>query len=249
MGDEKLGKLRAKLKEITEHIDDADQKKIDAKHNLIEHTAALEKHEGEINNAKRRIQLLEKDLVDAGERYKIAQEKLEKVEASAKEFEELRGNLEDKESEDDEKMHELEESVKEAKRTLESNETKAIESQRKRTVVSRDVEKTRDKADALEKRVALLEETIASAGESLNQLEERENESNEREEINEEKLIFLEGQFKETEVRSEAAERSCGVLERNILETENEINSWIQKREEIEKEMIKMDEVADEPDE
>ena len=64
--------------------------------------------------------------------------------------------------------------------------------------------------------------------------------------MNEEKLRFLEGQYKEAEVRAEAAERTCGVLERNILETENEINSWIVKREHIEKEMLEMDSVADE---
>ena len=96
----------------------------------------------------------------------------------------------------------------------------------------------KDKADALEKRVALLEETIENAGKSLQELEAREGESSEREELNEEKLLLLEGQFKEAEVRAEAAERSCGVMERNIEETTNEINSWKEKREKIEQEML-----------
>merc|ERR1712157_373181 len=121
-----------------------------------------------------------------------------------------------------------------------------IEAQRKVVVVNRDTEKVKDRADALEKRVALLEETIENAGKSLHELEEREGESSEREELNEEKLRFLEGQFKEAEVRAEAAERSCGVMERNILETTNEINSWTEKREKIEQEMLDMDAVADE---
>nr|Q9U5M4.1 RecName: Full=Tropomyosin-2 [Podocoryna carnea]CAB55601.1 tropomyosin [Podocoryna carnea] len=247
-GEEKLGKLRAKLKEITEQIDDADQKKVEAKHALVDSLARLEKNEVEVNSAKRRIKLIEKDLEDSSERLKVAEEKLIKVEAEEKKIEEARNLLEEAESADDEKMYNIEEEFKESKRTLESNETKYIEAQRKGVVISRDVEKTRDKADTLEKRVAVLEQTIASAGESLVELEEREGESSEREEINEEKLIFLAGQFKESEVRAEAAERSCNVLERNIFETENEINTWIQKRKEIEDEMIEMDTVADEPD-
>jgi len=51
------------------------------------------------------------------------------------------------------------------------------------------------------------------------------------------KIAFLEGQMKEAEVRVEAAERQAQNLERVIVETDTERQSWVSKREEIEREM------------
>jgi len=247
MSEERLGKLRAKLKEITEYIETADQRKTDAKHAIVEASARLEKAETEVQSSRRRICLIEEDLKVTSERLQTAEEKLKTSTDTADECETTRQELETKESEDDEKIQNLEEKIKEMKRTLELNELKCVESQRKQTVYTRDIERIREKADGFETRVKLLEETIANHGQSLQELETREGEAGDREQLNEEKLHFLEGQLKETEVRAEAAERGCAVAERNILETENEINSWIQKREEIEREMIEMDDVADDP--
>ena len=85
--------------------------------------------------------------------------------------------------------------------------------------------------------MTILEETVESTGESLRNLEERELESSDKEALNEEKIAFLEGQMKEAEVRVEAAERQAQNLERVIVETDTERQSWVSKREEIEREM------------
>lgn len=76
MSDEKLGKLRGKLKEITELIDAADSSKVDAKYATVEALARLEKVEVELQSSKRRIQLIKKDLTDANERLCVGEEKL-----------------------------------------------------------------------------------------------------------------------------------------------------------------------------
>ena len=76
MSDEKLGRLRGKLKEITELIDEADSAKTTAKHATVEASARLEKLEVELQSAKRRIQLIQKDLADASERLGLGAEKL-----------------------------------------------------------------------------------------------------------------------------------------------------------------------------
>jgi chromosome segregation ATPase len=83
--------------------------------------------------------------------------------------------------------------------------------------------------------------TIQKASESLAELEEREGEAAEKETYNEEKLAFLLGQFKEAEVRAEAAERSCQVLENNISEIQSEISDWNKKIAAIDDEMAQMD--------
>jgi len=239
--------LRAKLAEITELIDAADQRKIDAKHSTMESLARLEKNEVDVQGSKRRIKILEKELTGSTERADTADGKLKKVSDDSDEIEKSREELESKENDADEAIQKMEEQVKEAKRDLELNETKFIESERKATVVRNDTEKIRLNADEHEKRVAVLEEVIQNNGKSLEDLEAKEGEASEKEELNEEKFKFLEHQLKEDTSRGDTAQRACAVLERNILETENEINSWVKKRDEIEKEMIAMDDVADDP--
>ena len=114
---------------------------------------------------------------------------------------------------------------------------KLVEVKRKAVVLKRDIERVSEKAETHEKRMNVLEDTIQSTGESLRVLEDRELESSDKEALNEEKIAFLEGQMKEAEIRLEAADRQAQNLERVLLDTDNERNTWIQKREAIEKEM------------
>merc|ERR1712002_298182 len=148
-------------------------------------------------------------------------------------IEEARKELEENETAGDEKIRTLEDEVKEARRLLEENQTKLTEAERKHVVVQRDIERTSNKAESLEKRVQVLEDTITDATDSL------------KEERNAEELILLEGQYKEAEVRAESAERTCNVLERNIQETETEIEDWERKTAELEDEINAMNEMAD----
>merc|ERR1719411_1576254 len=104
MSEERLGKLRAKLKEITEYIENADQRKTDAKHSIVEAGARLEKAETEVQSSKRRIVLIQKDLDDARERLATAEGKLTTTTTTSDGVETQRQELETKESEDDEKI-------------------------------------------------------------------------------------------------------------------------------------------------
>jgi len=244
-GGGKLSKLKAKLAEITSQIDDADSRKSEAKTGMIDALSRLEKGESEVASIERRILLLQQDLDDVSARCEISDDKLGEVQEEGVSVEEARRQLEESETEGDEKLQTLEDEVKEAKRQLEENQTKLVDAQRKHVVVKRDIEKTVAKAESLEKRVQVLEETIANATDNLKELEEREGESSMKEERNSEEILLLEGQFKEAEVRADAAERSCNVLQLNIQETSAEIQTWITKRERIEKEMEDMDDEAD----
>merc|ERR1712013_682325 len=79
MSEEKLGKLRGKLKEITEHIDEADQSKVDAVQSTGDAVSRLEKLETELQSSQRRTQLVAKDLSDINERLAVAEGKLNKA--------------------------------------------------------------------------------------------------------------------------------------------------------------------------
>lgn len=173
---------------------------------------------------------------------------LQRTQTDSNSIEESRKNLEENEAEGDEKLAALEENAKTAKQELEVNETKLREAERKLVVVKRDLVKTTEKADAMEKRVEVLEDTISKANKSLKELEESENISMGKESTNEDKMVWLSGQYKEAEVRREAAQRSSNVLEANIREIKNEIATWNQKIDEINREFDEMNE-ADTSDE
>ena len=188
---EKLGKLRKKLQEVTELIENADQKKTDCKHADVEANARLEKLEVELQSAGRRIVLIKKDLADTTERLQVDEVKLGRSTETGEEVEKDRDQLETKESEDEEKIETLEEQIKEMKRAREINELKMVESERKTKVCEADIANLRKKAEASEARVAYLEETIEAHGKKLEELEESEGASGEREALNEEKVNFV----------------------------------------------------------
>merc|ERR1712035_34810 len=107
--------------------------------------------------------------------------------------------------------------------------------------------KNREKAESYEARVAVLEEMIEKHGKKLEELEESEGAAGEREALNEEKVDFLTGQLKETEVRADAAERMNAVLNNTMAETKAEIEGWTAKIQEMEDLMVSMDNLADDP--
>merc|ERR1711962_1153908 len=119
MSEERLGKLRGKLKEITEHIDEADQSKTDAVHSTGEAAARLEKLEVELQSSQRRTQLVAKDPKDISERLSVAEEKLAKAMDQCEEIEATREELEAKEQEGDAAVEELELNLKETTRSVE----------------------------------------------------------------------------------------------------------------------------------
>jgi len=247
MSEEKLGKLRGKLKEITEHIDEADQSKVDAVQSTGDAVSRLEKLETELQSSQRRTQLVAKDLSDINERLAVAEEKLNKATEQSEEIEASREELESKEQEGDERTEELESNLKDMKRTVEMNLLKVVEGDRKNNVCNNEIAKLREKAEKNEAIVATLEEQIEGFGKRLEELEETEGAAGEREDLNEEKVTFLEGQLKETETRADAAERMHAVLSNVIVEMETEIAGWTQKIVDMEHTMVEMDNLADDP--
>lgn len=241
---EVLGKLKARLQEISDLIDAAESKKVTARGTQVYALTDLEKHELELQATKRRYLLLEQDLKDFTERHGVQDAKLKEITASIESIETQRGELEEKEGDLDSSIIGIEEKVREAKHNLEINEFKLSTEEQKKVVISRDLGKMNEKAEGLEKRCQLLEETLTKAGQNLDEMEERENGYQDREMQNEEKVLFLEGQNRETEVRADQAERYCQTCERGIIETTEEIAHWVRKINALEAEMLAMDEVT-----
>merc|ERR1719495_2236414 len=151
------------------------------------------------------------------------------------------------EQEGDAAVEELELNLKETTRSVELNELKVVEGDRRKMVCDNEIAKLTEKAEKSEARVASLEEQIENHGKRLEELEETEGAAGEREALNEEKVNFLERQLKETEGRADAAERMHAVLTNVIVEIETEIASWTKKTDDMEVLMKDMDNLADDP--
>lgn len=133
MGDgEVLGKLKARLQEISDLIDAAESKKTKARADNVVSITEFEKFENELTATQRRYQLLEKDLVDYTERFEVNDKKLKETEASIEAIEQARGELEEKEALLDEIINKLDEQVEAAKFNLEANEFKLSADEQKK---------------------------------------------------------------------------------------------------------------------
>merc|ERR1712013_217083 len=150
--------------------------------------------------------------------------KLKEITEQSEEIEASREELESKEQEGDERTEELESNLKDMKRTVEMNLLKVVEGDRKNNVCNNEIAKLREKAEKNEAIVTTLEEQIEGFGKRLEELEELEGAAGEREDLNEEKVTFLEGQLKETEIAG-----------------------WTQKIVDMEHTMVEMDNLADDP--
>jgi len=236
--------LKGRINELTDLIDAAHERKIEAKMAVEKEIAEVENFEGQVKSTERRIQLLEKEAKEVEERLVLKDAQLKETEQSIESIEKDREKLEDEESESDEKLITLEEQLKAVKREMERNITKLRETGMKKIVTEQDLKKMREKAEILEQREEILIASVEKAVATLEELEDREGESADREDVNLQKIEFLLSQVAEIEVRAEAAERQCGVLDRTNLELCNEVEGWKKRREHMEKEMSAMDDVS-----
>jgi len=241
---EMLVNLKARLTEITDLIEQHEEKKISAKNELIYAQGELEKNDADLSNTKRRIELLNIDMKDSSERLESNEKKLKELEESTEKIEQERDKLEEAEGELDEKNDDLEVKKVDMKRELERSEFSYTAEQRRKTVIERDLARLKEKADGFEQRAEILTSTLEKAGQSLMECEEREEEALDREDLNEEKIEFLEGELHDTEIRADIAERACQTVERGIIEIENECNHWKRKVDALAAEMEAMDQVA-----
>merc|ERR1712183_75856 len=147
----------------------------------------------------------------------------------------------------DERVEELETNVKEMRRTVELNELRVVDGERKVKVCENDIKNIQGKATTYEERVTVLEELIQGHGKRLEELEESEGAAGDREALHEEQVDFLTQQLKETEVRADAAERMNAVLNNFLLEAETEIAAVAKKSQDMEDTMVVMDNLADDP--
>lgn len=238
-----MGKLKAKLTEMTLNIEGCDERKSVAKAKIIEARTRFEGLEIEVGSVNRRMKLNQGNLDAARTRKNETKSRLAQTQEESSNIDKSREELERNENEGDEKIQSLEEQVKEIRQQLEEKNSKLREHQRKDVVVQRDIERVTTQAKSLERRCEVLSDTINNARESLAELEEREGQASTEEERHEEEQLLLEGQLREAEVACDAADQSLKSIERSIRETDQEIELWKGKTDELQRQLNEMDDL------
>lgn len=247
-GGGKLTKLKEKLAGFSASIDDADCRKAECKFAKIDASSRLEKNKSEVESYKRRIALLESELKDVSGRVECQQCKLDEVADGTSELEHAQKDIEDKETEDDVRIQDLDEQTKDAKQAVEEKQNLLADIKRK-IVGKRDYERTNAKAEALEEKMKMTGVTIEEAKSSLQELEEREGEHNEKEEASSSQICSLKVQLAEFEVRVEAGKRLVNVHQVNLEQIELDIVKKDQETEQLNIQMEEMNDATDTEDE
>lgn len=234
------------MSKYKEEIDEAEERELAAKNELLDAESRVEKTQGEVEGLRRRLVLLREDLTKTKERLAVNKEKLDHVEGRYGDDDEMRQEFEATEMERDDQLILLEEECASAKKLSNEAHTVMVESERKMVVLENDLQRTIERLAVGKERVDALEARINSAGSEIQSLEDRDNEAADREQLSEEKTKFLEDQVREAEENSEMRGREVGKLERVATDYLNEINIWKRKTGAVNDEMQSIEDMADE---
>lgn len=241
-----MNKIKEKMTTLKESIDRADEREADAKSELKEAEARAEHQANEAEAIRRRIKLLSAELAKVEERVDEQQERLDHVTQKGEKEEMVRKELEEVETEGDEKITELESLIVEASKEREEKTNVLNEAKRREVVLQRDLQTAVDREEKSMSTVRQLEKSLDRITEKMQNLEQADEEASEREQVTEEKMLFLGEQLKDANSRVDTAEREIGKLERTADSIMEEINSWKGKKKELEEEMQEITAIADE---
>lgn len=239
-----LDKVKDTLVKLKESIDVAEEREIEAHQQRQEADSRLEKAEEESESYRRRLKLLQADLVKTKKTLEEKQSRLAQVEGRSLDDDEKRREFEGVEVERDDQLIAIEEEALTAKQEAAESTHILMETQRKLQVVEGDMEKVHQRFDAADAKEKACIDTIESNCEEMRTLEDRDNDAAEREIEAEEKLRFLEDQLKEAVVRAENAERDVVRNENIVASIRNDLNAVKMKHDDIGCECDKIDDLV-----
>ncbi|WP_395239269.1 MULTISPECIES: tropomyosin [unclassified Salmonella] len=240
-----LDKVKDTLVKLKESIDEAEEREIEAGQQKREADNRMEKAEEEKESYKRRLVLLQADLVKTKTTLEEKQSRLDQVEGRSENDEEKRKEYEGIEMERDDELNTVEDEARIAKEQSAESAHVLMETQRKLQVLEGDLEKVYQRLDAALAKENNNIDTIERNGEEMRDLESREDDAAEREVEAEEKLRFLEDQFKEVVSTAENAERDVVRNENIVTSVMNDLSNVRDAHNNIGTEIDKIDELVD----
>ena len=174
--------------------------------------------EAEFNRLNRRVQELEEDLENTETKFVLGSQKLDKAATTADDSDRMKKVLENRAADDEKKLVRLAEELKEAQKQAEDADKMYDETQKKMMETERNLEVSDERASVGEFKIIELEEELKVVANNLRSLEVSEDKANKRESHYKEEIKRLTIKLKQSETRSEFAERSVLKLQKEVKE-------------------------------
>lgn len=191
----------------------------------------------EVGGLQRRINLTETELEQMESRLKEVSAQLAIASHNSDESEKGRKTFEASGIEDDEKISNLEKQFIEAQQIADEADKRYDESARRFAIMEVDLERTEDRADAAETKLAELEEELKVVGNNMKMLEISEQEALSREESYDEQIREMSTRLKEAEERADLGDRTMTKLQKEVDRLTEECNDQKEKYKNISEEL------------
>merc|ERR1711887_324131 len=178
--------------------------------------AQVEAAELEFNRLNRRVGELEEDLEITENKYTIAIQKYDKAATEADDSDRMAKVLANRAVEDEAKMTNLAKELSDAQKRAEEADRQYDEAQKKMQLAEASLEVSGERADVSEFKIIELEEELKVVANNLKSLEVSEDKANQRESFYKSEIKRLTTKLKQSETRSEFAERSVIKLQKEV---------------------------------
>merc|ERR1712001_77052 len=179
--------------------------------------------EAEFNRLNRRVQELEEDLEITEAKYATAIQKYDKAATEADDSDRMAKVLANRATEDEAKMKNLADELASAQKRAEEADRQYDESQKKMQLAEASLEVNGERADVSEFKIIELEEELKVVANNLKSLEVSEDKANQRESFYKSEIKRRTTKLKQSETRSEFAERSVVKLQKEVDRLEDEL--------------------------
>jgi len=196
--------------------------------------------EEEVSGLQRRVILLDDDIVRSEARLAIESKKLEDAAKLADEVEKKRKVLENQSMLSDERIDRLDADIISATVIAIESSRKMEEAGRKLAMTQVDLERTLVRCDECEVEIQELEDDLKIVGQNMKTLELSETDALARQEKYEETIRTLAANLKMTEINAAHSEREAARLQKEYDATNEELDDWKEKYDEICRELSKL---------
>merc|ERR1712086_52257 len=179
--------------------------------------------ECEFNRLNSRVNALEEDLEITETKYGIAIQKYDKAATEADDSDRMAKVLANRAVEDEAKMTNLAKELSDAQKRAEEADKLYDEAQKKMHIAEAALEVNGERADVSEFKIIELEEELKVVANNLKSLEVSEDKANQRESFYKSEIKRLTTKLKQSETRSEFAERSVVKLQKEVDRLEDEL--------------------------
>ena len=168
-----------------------------------------------------RVQELEEDLEITEAKYATAIQKYDKAATEADDSDRMAKVLANRAVEDEAKMKNLADELASAQKRAEEADRQYDEAQKKMQVAEASLEVNGERADVSEFKIIELEEELKVVANNLKSLEVSEDKANQRESFYKSEIKRLTTKLKQSETRSEFAEKSVVKLQKEVRRAED----------------------------